>query len=235
MNVKKPQTIAVIGAMNEEIEILKSTLNSTEECDISSFDYYVGEYAGHRVIVAKSDIGKVNAAIITSLLINEFHPDVIINTGSAGGLSAKVKVGDVIIGETFSYHDVDVRAFNYEYGQVPGLPKAFSSNPRLIDTAKEAARVSKLTTHIGLICSGDSFISDNKRINEIREYFPEILAVEMESTAVAQTCHRLNTPYIIIRSISDNANDDAHVDFYEFLKTASKHSAEFVLNIIERL
>lgn len=230
------QTIAVVGAMEQEIELLRESMPNVKHVSFGKFSAYEGELAGKRMVLVLSGIGKVNAAVSTSWVIHQFAPDCIINTGSAGGLGKGLKVGDVVIGETVAHHDVDVTAFGYVWGQVPQLPAAFASDENLIRQAEKAAQVFEgAAVTQGLIVSGDRFVHSSEGVAEIRSHFPEVKAVEMEAAAIAQTCHQLEVPFVIIRAVSDSADEKADISFEEFLKTAAVSSAKMVTEIVKSL
>ncbi len=230
------QTIAVVGAMEQEIELLRESMNNVKHVSFGKFSAYEGELAGKRTVLVLSGIGKVNAAVSTSWVIHQFAPDCVINTGSAGGLGKGLKVGDVVIGETVAHHDVDVTAFGYVWGQVPQLPAVFESDSNLIRQAEKAAQVfDGAAVTQGLIVSGDRFVHSSEGVAEIRSHFPEVKAVEMEAAAIAQTCHQLEVPFVIIRAVSDSADEKADISFEEFLKTAAVSSAKMVTEIVKSL
>ncbi|MDO4433373.1 MAG: 5'-methylthioadenosine/adenosylhomocysteine nucleosidase [Alysiella sp.] len=234
----KAQTIGIIGAMEAEIALLESQLNDLQTHSFvnDNFIIYTGKIASKNIVLSLSGIGKVNATIATTLLSEHFHPDIIINTGSAGAMSADLHIGDVVIGTETAHHDVDVTAFGYTFGQVPKQTARYASNSQLIHTATHAAQSFK-NAHVqqGLIVSGDQFIHQINDKARILKYFPDVLAVEMEAAAIAQTCTQQKLPFVIIRAISDGASDDASISFEEFLQIASQHSAQMVLNIINAL
>ncbi|MEK4230080.1 5'-methylthioadenosine/S-adenosylhomocysteine nucleosidase [Solibacillus sp. FSL H8-0538] len=228
--------IAVIGAMEEEVELLRNALNNTEITTIASSEYTTGTYAGKDVVLLKSGIGKVNAAMSTTILLQQFKPDVVINTGSAGGFDETLEVGAIVISDEVRHHDVDVTIFGYEIGQMAGMPAAYKSDEKLMDIAKLA--VTEVGEHqygIGLICSGDAFMNDPVRVANVREHFPTMKAVEMEAAAVAQVCYQFNTPFVVIRALSDIAGKESNISFDEFLPVAAKHSTEIVLKAITKL
>lgn len=228
--------IAVIGAMEQEVEQLRATLENPKTEMIANSEYTTGTYKGKEVILLKSGIGKVNAAMTTTVLLHTFKPDVVINTGSAGGYDPSLEVGAVVISDEVRHHDVDVTIFGYEIGQVPQLPAAFKSDMKLMEVAREA--VTEVGEHqygIGLICSGDAFMNDPERVEKVRAYFPQMKAVEMEAAAVAQVCHQFDTPFVVIRALSDIAGKESNVSFDEFLPVAAKHSTAIVLKAIEKL
>jgi len=228
--------IAVIGAMEQEVEQLRATLENPKTETIANSEYTTGTYKGKEVILLKSGIGKVNAAMTTTVLLHTFKPDVVINTGSAGGYDPALEVGAVVISDEVRHHDVDVTIFGYEVGQVPQMPAAFKSDMKLMEAAREA--VTELGEHqygIGLICSGDAFMNDPERVEKVRADFPQMKAVEMEAAAVAQVCHQFNTPFVVIRALSDIAGKESNISFDEFLPVAAKHSTAIVLKAIEKL
>ncbi|MDM5334600.1 5'-methylthioadenosine/S-adenosylhomocysteine nucleosidase [Ureibacillus composti] len=228
--------VAIIGAMEEEVEILRESLSNAKVTTIANSEFTTGTYDGKEIILLKSGIGKVNAAMSTTVLLYEYKPDVVINTGSAGGYDPELEVGAVVISKEVRHHDVDVTAFNYEIGQVPQLPAAFPADERLINIAQES--VSEIGEHqfgVGLICSGDVFMSNPTRVEQVRSYFPEMKAVEMEAAAVAQVCYQFKTPFVVIRALSDIAGKESNISFDEFLPIAAKHSSEIVLKTITKL
>nr|WP_311458181.1 5'-methylthioadenosine/adenosylhomocysteine nucleosidase [uncultured Neisseria sp.] len=230
------QTIAVVGAMEQEIELLRESMANVKHVSFGKFSAYEGELAGKRMVLVLSGIGKVNAAVSTSWVIHQFAPDCVINTGSAGGLGKGLKVGDVVIGETVAHHDVDVTAFGYVLGQVPQLPAVFTSDENLMRKAEKSAQVFEgAAVTQGLIVSGDRFVHSSEGVAEIRSHFPEVKAVEMEAAAIAQTCHQLEVPFVIIRAVSDSADEKADISFEEFLKTAAVSSAKMVTEIVKSL
>ncbi|RYL91541.1 5'-methylthioadenosine/S-adenosylhomocysteine nucleosidase [Sporolactobacillus sp. THM7-4] len=226
--------IGLIGAMEEEIAILKNKMKEMEEIEAAHCHFYVGKLDHLDTILLQSGIGKVNAAMGTTLLIDRFHPDVIINTGSAGGLDPNLSIGDVVISSTVVYHDVDATAFGYSPGQVPQMPAVFYPEDRLVKLAGKAAEKthSSHKTVSGQIATGDSFMSDPERIKRLKSVFPEMKAVEMEAAAIAQVCYQFGIPFLIIRSLSDIAGKESNLSFDQFLETAAKHSAQFILSIL---
>ena len=229
-------TIAIIGAMPQEIELLKQSLEGAAEMRFGRFSVHHGMLAGKRVVLAQSGIGKVDAAVATALVVQHFAPDCVINTGSAGGLGQGLRVGDVVIREGVAHHDVDVTAFGYAIGQVPQLPARFESAPTLIAVAAEAAAAFEgAAVHRGLIVSGDQFVHSSDKVAQIRRDFAGVQVVEMEAAAIAQACAQLEVPFVVVRAVSDLADEKADVSFEAFLETASVHSAQMVRSIIEAL
>ncbi|TFJ93235.1 5'-methylthioadenosine/S-adenosylhomocysteine nucleosidase [Lentibacillus salicampi] len=229
--------IGIIGAMDEEVEQLKEQLDACQETVIAESPFYQGRIAGHDVILLKSGIGKVNAALSTTILLNHFQPDVVINTGSAGGFNKDLKVGDIVISTEVRYHDVDATGFGYAYGQVPQMPAVYRADERLMSLAENAAKEKTNAYHIvtGLIATGDSFMSDPSRVELVLTKFPELEAAEMEAGAIAQVCYRFETPFVIIRSLSDIAGKKAPESFNQFLQTAATNSAALILTMIKEM
>jgi adenosylhomocysteine nucleosidase len=225
--------ILIIGAMEQEINAFLALMDDAATTQIRHITAYTGHYHGHDTLLAQSGIGKVNSAITSTLLINEFNPELALNIGSAGGVHESLSIGDIVVASELCYHDVDIRAFNYALGQVPGMPERFTPAPGILDAIQLIDHDRNI--HSGLICSSDSFVSDPKRINELKELFPGIYAVDMESCSIAHVCHQFNVPFCIIRAISDLANDIASVNFDEFIETASVNSAELTFKMLEKL
>lgn len=229
--------VGIIGAMDEEITLLKEKINHLKETEIAGCHFYEGTMEDMDVVLLQSGIGKVNAALGTTLLIDRFKPVYVINTGSAGGFDEQLEVGDVVISTEVRHHDVDVTAFDYEYGQVPQLPAAFVPDPFLVDIAEKAAGLGMGEMHVtkGLIATGDSFLSDPERVAFIKNKFPALKAGEMEAAAIAQVCHQFHVPFVIIRSLSDIAGKNAGVSFDQFLETAAKNSSELIISMVGEL
>lgn len=229
--------IGIIGAMSEEIEDLKSHMGNYSTEKKAGFTFYRGIIYDEEVILLLSGIGKVNAAMGTTLLIEKFDPDCIINTGSAGGFSSELTIGDIVISTEVRHHDVDATVFGYEYGQVPKMPAAFIPNNVLIDMAEKAVQtLENVKTVKGLIATGDSFMHKDEHIHAVKEKLPTILAAEMEAAAIAQCCHNFELPFVIIRAISDIAgNNENQIEFQDFLKIAGANSALMVMEILKMI
>lgn len=228
--------VGIIGAMDEEVELLRSKLTDRKDTSLAGSEFYQGKIDSLEVVLLKSGIGKVNAALGTALLIEKFQPDVIINTGSAGGFHRDLNVGDVVISTEVRHHDVDVTIFGYEYGQVPRMPACYSPDKRLVSVAvKSAEKINGIQVAEGLIASGDSFMNDPERVEFIRSKLPDLYAAEMEAAAIAQVAYQFEIPFVIIRSLSDIAGKDSNLSFDQFLETAAKNSAELILLMLEEL
>ncbi|MGG0413078.1 5'-methylthioadenosine/S-adenosylhomocysteine nucleosidase [Peribacillus simplex] len=228
--------VAIIGAMEEEVTILRDKLEGLEQVAIAGSEFNTGTLNGVEVILLKSGIGKVNAAMSTAILLEKFKPDAVINTGSAGGYHPALNVGDVVISTEVRHHDVDVTIFGYEYGQVPQLPAAFIPDEKLFAIAEEAAKeIEDIQVAKGLIVTGDSFMNDPDRVEFVRGKFSDLYAVEMEAAAIAQVAFQFKTPFVIIRSLSDIAGKESNISFDKFLETAALHSAALILKMVEKM
>lgn len=228
--------VGIIGAMDEEVELLRSKLSDRKDTTLARTEFYQGKIDGLEVVLLKSGIGKVNAALGTALLIEKFQPDVIINTGSAGGFHRDLNVSDVVISTEVRHHDVDVTVFGYEYGQVPRMPAYYSPDQRLFSAAvKSAEKINGIQVAKGLIASGDSFMNDPERVEFIRSKLPDLYAAEMEAAAIAQVAYQFEVPFVIIRSLSDIAGKDSNISFDQFLETAAKNSAELIILMLGEL
>ncbi|SFL79706.1 adenosylhomocysteine nucleosidase [Gracilibacillus orientalis] len=225
--------IGIIGAMDEEVELLKEKMDITETERIANSDLFVGKLEGKEVVLLKSGIGKVNAAIATTILLERYQPGFVINTGSAGGFHNDLEVGDIVISTEVVHNDVDVTAFDYDYGQVPGLPPTFQADPILIEKAMLAAKqLDGIEAMKGLISTGDSFMQEEAKVQFIREKFPEMIAAEMEAAAIAQVCYQYSRPFVIIRALSDIAGKDSSVSFDAFLQKAAANAANLIMDVV---
>ncbi|MEW6998203.1 5'-methylthioadenosine/adenosylhomocysteine nucleosidase [Colwelliaceae bacterium BS250] len=226
----------IIGAMEQEVAILKSNMTNVTEKQIANYRYFSGNIGGTEVVLVQSGIGKVSAALATLLMIEHFSVDYIVNTGSAGGFAKELNVGDIVIGAQLSYHDVDVTAFGYSIGQVPGMPAYFSAHPVLVKAAQTGTNeLPNINTITGLITSGDTFMTKQDDISKARKNFPTMVAVEMEGAAIAHTCQQFKVPFVVIRSISDIAGKESATSFDEYLVTAAVNSSQLVLNMLIEL
>jgi len=234
--------IGIIGAMDDEVSLLCNEMGTSQtKQSINIFEFYTGKLEGKDVTVLRCGIGKVNAAIGCALLIRQFKPDCVINTGSAGGINPALTFGDAIISTGLIYHDVDVTAFNYAPGQIPKQPQIFPVDEKLVKAAEKAVDELKTEKILpgsfvhrrGIIGSGDVFMHEPERIANVRRTFPDMDAVEMEGAAIAHCCNIFSVPVLVIRALSDVAGTQSPVSFNEFLPVASKHSAHIVMRIVK--
>ncbi|MDY5969071.1 MAG: 5'-methylthioadenosine/S-adenosylhomocysteine nucleosidase [Bacteroidales bacterium] len=211
--------IALIVAMDSEFREVKALLGGER-----------GRVGGNEILVSRCGIGKVNAALGTMRIIEEERPGAIISTGVAGGVDEGLKVMDVVAGAVTCYHDVWCGCGN-EKGQVQGFPARYAANTTLLTTTR------RMGIKSGLICTGDRFVEDKAELQKIKSDFPDALAVDMESAAIAQTCHIAQTPFISLRMISDTpGNTDNHARQYEvFWRDMSEKSFCVVRTFLEKL
>lgn len=228
--------IGILGAMDQEVALLKASLQDVTVSEYAHLTFYAGTLHGVEVVIVKCGIGKVAAAVATTILIDRYAPDFVVNTGSAGGFDKDLNIGDLVVADFVQHHDVDLTHFGYERGQTYGMPAKFACDQRLIEAAEQAARdVVHIQSKRGLICTGDAFIGSDDVVARLRDLFPEMRAVEMEGAAIAQTCHMLETPFVVIRSLSDIAGKTSSMSFSQYIDIAAKHSAELVMGMIAAL
>lgn len=227
--------IAIIGAMKPEITLLRNKIDNCQPRSLQGFEIYTGQLNGVEVALLQSGIGKVSAAISTSLLLNHYQPNYVINTGSAGGLASNLKIGDIVVSKEVCYHDVDVTAFDHKLGQIPGCPATFTADNRLITSAEKGIEQLALPARSGLICSGDAFINGAEPLERLKKHFPAAIAVDMEATAIGHVCHQFNIPFVIVRAISDVACQKSHLSFDEFLPVAAQQSSRLVASMLSDL
>ncbi|TDO97601.1 5'-methylthioadenosine/S-adenosylhomocysteine nucleosidase [Marinomonas balearica] len=228
--------VGLIGAMDEEVAVIKAWMKDVKEESIAGCEFFIGTLDGVEVILQKSGIGKVNAALSTTLLLNNYAPEKVINIGSAGGFDPDLEVGDVVISSEVVHHDVDVTAFGYDIGQVPNLPATFEADALLTECAQKAIQtLGKVKAKLGLIGSGDVFMCEAERVAKARAAFPSMIAVEMEAAAVAQVCHKFGTPFVVVRSLSDVADKESPASFEEYLKVAAENSSAMIREMIKEL
>ena len=230
--------IGIIGAMHEEIIELKEAMTEIKEVVIKNLTFFEGKLHSKDVVLVQSGIGKVNAAIATTLLISNFNIDKIIFTGVAGAVNNDISVTDIVIGTDLIESDMDVTAGgNYKLGDIPGMKNSiFKADPYLFTLAESVAikLFGKNKIHTGRIISRDEFVASTEKVNKLREIF-NAECVEMEGAAVAHVCEIMNVPFVIIRSISDKADNEAGLSFDEFVKIAAKNSKLIVEGILSIL
>jgi len=228
--------IGIIGALNEELEAILKDITDLEEIKLRIRTFYKGKINNKEVVIVLAGIGKVNAAITTSILIEKFNVESIINIGVAGGQNG-VKHKDVVISREVLYHDVDVVSIGkYVKGQIPGSDALFYADEELLNKTKRILRNLNFNFKIGKIASGDQFIYSSDKLKDINRLYSDIYAVEMEAAAIAHTATLYNIPFIIYRSISDIIdNENQNEDFYKFLKDASLNAAIVLKELINIL
>lgn len=230
-------TIGIIGAMEQEVERIKEMMDVEEVLSGASMHFYKGTLNGRKVVVVRSGVCKVNAAVCVQILIDRFEVDAIINTGIAGSLDAGINIGDMVISQDTVHHDVNASVFGYEPGQIPQMDVyTFPADQKLIDAAREANAAANpdIGTFTGRIASGEYFVSSSEEKERINNTFGA-LCVEMEGAAMAQTAWLNKIPFVIIRAISDKADGSARMDYEEFETQAIAHSVGLVTKMMELL
>lgn len=225
--------IGIIGAMAEEVTALEKSLLQMKMWEEAGSQFYQGKIGQHEVIVVQSGIGKVMAGMVATLLISHYHVDILLNTGSAGGIGEGLSVGDLVVSDRLAYNDVDVTAFGYAKGQMAGMPLYYEADKEIVKKILKAAQSTGMEVKTGLITTADSFIADQEKIAEIKGIFPDVLATEMEGAAIAQVATQYGVPFAVIRAVSDVADEEASVSFDEFIVEAGKKSAEMVIRFVE--
>lgn len=229
--------IGIIGAMEEEVHALKEAMEVEEICEKASMTFLKGVLCGKEVVVVRSGIGKVNAGICAQILIDLFQVDTLINTGIAGSLDARIDIGDMVISSDALQHDMDATAFGDPAGQIPRMDTfSFPADPVLIEKAKVANEAAnpEIHTFVGRVVSGDQFVSSREVKERIRAQF-QPLCTEMEGAGIAQAAYLNQVSYVIIRAISDKADNSAKIDYPEFERQAIAHSVRLVKELLTRL
>lgn len=229
--------IGIIGAMEEEVAQLKQAMEVQETAEYASMSFCKGTLCGKEVVIVRSGIGKVNAGICAQILVDRFEAAVLINTGIAGSLDAGIDIGDMVISTDLVEHDMDATGFGYPVGQIPRMDTfSFAADPELVEKAKAANEESNpdIHTFTGRIVSGDQFVS-SAEVKEklIRTYQGK--CTEMEGAAIAHAAYLNNISCVIIRAISDKADNSATVDYPTFEKKAIEHSVRLVQNLLPRI
>jgi adenosylhomocysteine/aminodeoxyfutalosine nucleosidase len=226
--------LAIMGAMEEEIEPLLAHFDNINVIEFANNKYYEVNYKGLDIVVAYSKIGKVFASLTATTMIEKFGCDTLLFSGVAGGINPELKIGDLIIADKLCQHDLDITAFGHPNGFVPGGKVFVETTKSLRETAKKVASENNLKVIEGTIATGDQFVHSTERKDFIQSTF-NADALEMEGASVAVVCDALNVPFFILRAISDTADMDAGFDFDEFLKSSAKNSADYLIKIVNEL
>ena len=229
--------IGIIGAMEVEIASLKSAMKVSRMLKKAQMEFLEGELEGCQAVVVRSGIGKVNAAVCTQILVDEFGVDGVINTGIAGSLKAEINIGDIVLSTDVLHHDMDATGFGYPLGQIPQMDAfSFQADEQMRKLAKEVCEEvnPEIRVFEGRVVSGDQFIS-SKEIKDalIAEFHPD--CTEMEGASIAQAATLNNIPYVVIRAISDKADGSAQEDYPTFEKKAAEHCAKLVQEMMKEL
>lgn len=229
-------TLGIISAMSEELELLLTDMELENKITKANMTFHQGNLWGKDVVAVVSGIGKVNAAVCAQILISEYKVDSIINVGVAGGIGKDIYPGDVVVATDLVQHDMDTTVFGDAYGQVPRLNTFdFKCDSNLVNVALEACEeIPEINTFAGRIVSGDQFISSVEKIQWFEKEFNAI-SCEMEGASIAHVCYLNNIPCVVIRSISDNANNGAHMDYEKFIPLGVRNSTIILKTMINKL
>ena len=235
--MSKYKVIGIIGAMDEEVNNLKELISDVQVSTFASMDFYQGKLSGNDVVVVRSGIGKVNAAICAQILIDKFSVSVIINTGIAGSLNADINIGDIVLSKDALEHDMDATAFGYDLAVIPRMEESvFKGDEYLIDLTKKVCEenLKDINVFAGRVVTGDQFISDKNKKNWLIENFKGD-CTEMEGAAIAHTAYLNHIPFLIIRAISDKADDSAQMDYPTFEAMAIQNSVKIITSMVEKI
>ena len=226
--------LGIIGAMDEEISIIKKDMKNIVEEKVGNITFLKGNLYNHEVVLVESGIGKVNSSITATLLINKYNVDYVLFSGVAGSTDKRISVGDVVRGTDLVQHDMDVREFGLEKGQIPRMDEwKFKASKELL----QASRDVKIKGHkifYGRIISGDQFISGKENKVNLGEEF-DALCVDMESASVAQTCYQLGKKFLIVRSISDSVTDETTMEYSEFVHLGANNSKKIIESLLKNI
>lgn len=231
------KVLGIIGAMEEEVTMLKEKIELKNVESVAGMEFLTGNLYNHNVIIVRCGIGKVNAAICTQLLIDQFKVQAVINTGVAGALHPELNIGDIVISKDTLQHDFDVTGFGHPIGEIPRMETSiFKADQTLIQLTKNATKKIKnvQNVYIERIVSGDQFISDHDKKTYIFKTFNGY-CTEMEGAAIAQTCYLNTIPFVIIRAISDKADKTAEINFSEFVQETARRSSEIISLMLKSL
>ena len=229
--------IGIIGAMDEEVNKLKEVLEDAQVSTVAGMNFFNGLFDGKEVVIVRSGIGKVNAGMCAQILADKFNVDYIINTGIAGSLRNEINIGDIVLSKDALEHDMDAVAFGYDRGVIPRMETStFKVDDKLIAVASESCKVAcpDVNVHVGRVLTGDQFISDKAVKNDLIATF-DGYCCEMEGAAIAHAAYLNNIPFLIIRAISDKADDSASMDYPTFEAMAIENSVKLMKEMIKAI
>lgn len=227
-------TIGIIGAMEEEVTSLRESMDVISVKNAVGLDFYMGKLNGVSVVVVRSGIGKVNAAICAQVLIDLYAVDSIINVGVAGAIDKSLTIGDIVVSTDAVHHDFDTSALGDEPGVISRMDvSAFPADEELVNLAKETIESLGYPVFVGRVASGDVFVADPEVKAKIKNLFSPVCC-EMEGAAIAHTCYLNKIPFVIIRAISDNA-DDGGVDYERFFRESALKAASIINKMLEKM
>lgn len=229
--------IGIIGALGEEVNELKNSIENPTISTKAGMDFYQGELSGKEVVIVKSGVGKINAAVCSQILIDVFGVDLLINAGVAGSLRNEINIGDVVIAKDVANHDMDATGFGHPIGEVPNMDKTFfEANEKLVAKAKEVCNKANpdIQAFEGRILSGDQFISDRTKKDWLVKTF-DGYCTEMEGVSIGQTAYLNDVDYLVVRAISDKADGSADIDYIDFKESAIVHIVNLVKELLKEI
>ena len=229
--------LGIIGAMEVEVKELREMMENPQAQTVAGMTFYQGTIKGKEVVVVRSGIGKVNAGICSQILVDRYNVEGIINTGIAGSLKNEINIGDIVLATVAVQHDVDATGFGYPLGEIPQMGiKEFPADEKLRALAEECSKKANpdIQVFCGRVASGDQFISSKEKTNWISANF-DAFCTEMEGAAIAQAAYLNNIPYLVVRAISDKADDSANMDYSEFEAKAVENSVRLMAAMLEAM
>ena len=229
------KTLGIIGAMEEEVELLKGKMDIKETTEIAGMTFYSGKLHGKNVVLVRSGVGKVNMATCTQILADKFNVTALLNSGVAGTMDPELNQGDVVISTDAVQHDFDTTVFGDPLGEISRLGITFfDADKELIEVAKKAAsNIDGVVIKEGRVASGDQFVAGGAVSDRIKEHFGNVSAVEMEGAAMAQVAYLNKIPFVVLRAISDKADGSADLSYEEFLPIAAKNASSIVEEFVK--
>lgn len=227
--------IGIIAAMHVECDYFRQEIQNINQSQYLDIKISQGQWAGHQICLMESGIGKVNATLATEAMINQFNPDLIINTGSAGGIKSAAEIGDFVFADQVCHHDVDVSPIGFEFGELPRLPVYYPVKSKWLNLLNQVADDLNDRHHTGIIATGESFIYRDEQVELIKQRFNDVLACEMEAAAVAQVCHMHQIDFLVLRNLSDKAGEAAQINFNQYIKQAGRKSTDLVLTFVQSI
>ena len=229
--------LGIIGAMDQEVAEIKNQMTDVRIERAAAMDFYRGKLRGKDVVVVRSGVGKVNAAVCTQILADRYGVDAVVNTGIAGSLRNEINIGDIVLATDAVQHDMDATCFDYPAGKIPQMDVyEFKADEKLRELAKECSKevIPDVGVFEGRVLSGDQFVSSREKKNWLAETFGGYCA-EMEGAAIAQAAYLNGIPFLVIRSISDKADDSADMDYKTFEMKAVENSVKLMIAMAEKL
>ena len=229
--------LGIIGAMEVEVKELREMMENPQVQTVAGMTFYQGTISGKEVVVVRSGIGKVNAGICSQILVDRYGVEGIINTGIAGSLKNEINIGDIVLATCAVQHDVDATGFGYPLGEIPQMGiKEFPADETLMKLAEKCSKEANpdIQVFCGRVASGDQFVSSKEKKNFISENF-DAYCTEMEGAAIAQAAYLNNIPYLVVRAISDKADDSANMDYSEFEAKAVENSVRLMAAMLKEM